>query len=42
MFETEVGQKASRNHKAAIRKSENPLEAFVAFQKAKKAMKKNA
>ena len=40
MFETEVGQKASRNHKAAIRKSENPLEAFVAFQKAEKAMKK--
>ncbi len=40
MFETEVGQKASRNHKAAIRKSETPLEAFVAFQKAEKAVKK--
>ena len=40
MFETAVGQKASRNHKSGIRKSETPLEAFVAFQKAEKAVKK--
>ena len=42
MFETAVGQKASRKHKADIRKSMTPLEAFAAFQKAEKAMKKNA
>ena len=42
MFETEVGQKASRKHKSDIRKSDTPLEAFVAFQKAAKAMKKDA
>ena len=40
MFETEVGQKASRSHKSAIRKSMTPLEAFAAFQKAEKAAKK--
>ena len=40
MFETEVGQKASRSHKSAIRKSMTPLEAFAAFQKAEKAVKK--
>ena len=42
MFETEVGQKASKKHKSDIRKSETPLEAFVIFQKAAKAMKKDA
>jgi len=42
MFETEVGQKASKKHKTDIRKSETPLEAFVVFQKAAKAMKKDA
>ena len=42
MFETEVGQKASKKHKSDIRKSESPLEAFVIFQKAAKAMKKDA
>jgi hypothetical protein len=42
MFETEVGQKASKKHKSDIRKSETPLEAFVVFQKAAKAMKKDA
>jgi hypothetical protein len=42
MFETEVGQKASKKHKSDIRKSDNPLEAFVVFQKAAKAMKKDA
>tara|TARA_B110000977_G_scaffold132536_1_gene168876 strand:+ start:1348 stop:1953 length:606 start_codon:yes stop_codon:yes gene_type:complete len=42
MFETEVGQKASKKHKSDIRKSDNPLEAFVIFQKAAKAMKKDA
>ena len=42
MFETEVGQKASKKHKSDIRKSDTPLEAFVVFQKAAKAMKKDA
>ena len=42
MFETEVGQKASKKRKSDIRKSETPLEAFVVFQKAAKAMKKDA
>jgi len=39
MFETDVGQNASRKHKADIRKSETPLEAFAMFQKAVKAKK---
>ena len=42
MFETEVGKGASRKHKSDIRKSDTPLEAFVVFQKAAKAMKKDA
>jgi len=42
MFEIEVWQKASKKHKSDIRKSESPLEAFVIFQKAAKAMKKDA